>query len=165
MDRSSSNSSSTTGGRDGIFEALADNSDCITTASLVKFYNTVGRVDGDPHLMRASPMTGTEALKAINTFKELAHSPVQGHTGNAGNALNGHHETGGDDALDQLQFQRGLDNIINIIDRHDDKQLITTEIEALYARYIDKSSQDDDLVALLGLPSEVSSSELKSLLT
>lgn len=160
MDRSSSSSS--TGGRDGIFEALADNSDCITTASLVKFYNTVGRVDCDPHLMRASPMTGTEALKAINAFKELAHSPVQGH---AGNALNGHYETGGDDALDQLQFQRGLDNIINIIDRHDDKQLITTEIETLYARYIDKSSQDDDLVALLGLPSEVSSSELKSLLT
>jgi len=159
MDRSSSSSSSSTGGRDGIFEALADNSDCITTASLVKFYNTVGRVDNDPHLMRA-PMTGTEALKAINAFKELAHSPVQ-----TGNTLNGHYETGGDDALDQLQFQRGLDNIINIIDRHDDKQLITTEIEALYARYIDKSSQDDDLVALLGLPSEVSSSELKSLLT
>ena len=159
MDRSSSSS---TGGRDGIFEALADNSDCITTASLVKFYSTVGRVDGDPHLMRASPMTGTEALKAINAFKELTYTHVQGH---AGNALNGHHETGGDDALDQLQFQRGLDNIINIIDRHDDKQLITTEIEALYALYIDKSSQDDDLVALLGLPSEVSSSELKSLLT
>jgi len=160
MDRSSS--STTYGGRDGIFEALADNSDCITTASLVKFYNTVGRVDGDPHLMRVSPMTGTEALKAINAFKDLAYASVQGH---AGNALNGHHETGGDDALDQLQFQRGLDNIINIIDRHDDKQLITTEIETLYARYIDNSSQDDDLVALLGLPSEVSSSELKSLLT
>jgi hypothetical protein len=159
---SSSRSSSSTGGRDGIFAALADSSDCISTASLVKFYSTVGRVDGDPRLMRASPMTGTEALKAINLFKEILHTPVQGY---AGNALNGYHETGGNDALDQLQFQRGLDNIINIIDRHDDKQLITTEIESLCARCIDESSQDYDLVALLGLPSEVSSSELKSFLT
>lgn len=150
---SSSSGSSGTGGRDGIFIALADSSDCITTDSLVKFYNTQhGRVDGDPLSMRASSsmMTGTEALKAINAFKELIHPPILGHVG---------------DALDQLQFQRGLDKLISIIDRHDDKQMITTEIEGLYARYIEERSQDDDLVALLGLPSEVSSAELKSLLT
>ena len=108
-------------------------------------------------------MTGTEALKAINAFKELIHPPVPGPVDDA---LSGHYGTGGkvNDALDQLQFQSGLDNIISIIDRHDDKQLITTEIESLCARFIEESSQHDDLVALLGLPSEVSSSELKSFL-
>jgi len=147
-------------GRDGIFTALADSSDCISIASLVKFYSYEHvDVDIDPYWIRA-PMSQKEAMKAINTFKDLMHYHPPGQNDNVPSECHG---TAGIAVLDQLHFQRGLDNIMNMIDYHDDKQLIMAETESYCAQYIEESPHDA-VVALLGLPSEISSSELKSFL-
>ena len=145
------------GSRDYIFSALADNNDFISNSSLVKFYidENVGNSSLDICNLDSSTRL-TEAQKAIEVFNELTRCrDDNGH----GISRHQNEET----TINQLQFQRGLDTIMRIVDESDDGKLIRSEINQYCLRCIEELPKD--VIALLGLPSDLSRSELKALLS
>ena len=140
--------------RDCIFSALADNNDFISNSSLVKFYSDEN-VDSSSGNIDSS-MRITDAQKAIEVFNEL----IIGRDDDRHDIST--HQIG-TTTINQLQFQRGLDTIMRIVDESDDGMLIRSEIDRYCLRCI--KELPNDVIALLGLPSDFSRSELKALLS